>query len=187
MADGAPEPQEPHPQHGTGMGGAVPTRRRATLRIDRTKAGHGALGGLNIVEDVIHYGVATFLVLVGAVVLYVSVSDFFTKDHEFAERVTQAVNGVLFVIIVMEILRTVLAHFDDAGLQLKPFLIIGIVSAVRHILTVGAQSSLGTHASEDDFRRTMIELGTNATVVLVLVLGLILIRRTDHLVDHADS
>ena len=36
---------------------------------------------------------------------------------------------ILFVIIVMEILRTVVAHFDDAGLQLKPFLIIGIISA----------------------------------------------------------
>ncbi|MEA2716176.1 MAG: hypothetical protein QOI99_493 [Actinomycetota bacterium] len=162
-------------------------RRRATLRIDRTRVGHKALGGLNLVEDVIHYGVATFLVVVGSIVLFVSVRDFFGQHDEFAERVTQAVNGVLFVIIVMEILRTVLAHFDDAGLQLKPFLIIGIVSAVRHILTVGAQISLGSHSSNDEFRKTMIELGTNAMVVLVLVVGLILIRRSDHLADDYDE
>ena len=167
--------------------GAVRVRRRAALRIDRTRLGHQALGGLNLVEDVIHYGVATFLVVVGAVVLYVSVHDFFGHQAEFAERVTTAVNGVLFVIIVMEILRTVLAHFDDAGLQLKPFLIIGIVSAVRHILTVGAQVSLGTTHGEDEFRRSMIELGTNAIVVLILVIGLILIRRSDHLVDENEG
>jgi uncharacterized membrane protein (DUF373 family) len=157
--------------------GAVRVRRRAALRIDRTRLGHHALGGLNLIEDVIHYGVAAFLVVIGTIVLFVSMSDFFRHQEDFAERVTHAVNGVLFVIIVMEILRTVLAHFDDAGLQLEPFLIIGIVSAVRHILTVGAQISLGSRASDTEFRHTMIELGTNAIVVLVLVVGLVLVRR----------
>ncbi|HEX3622904.1 MAG TPA: phosphate-starvation-inducible PsiE family protein [Acidimicrobiales bacterium] len=97
----------------------------------------------------------------------------------FPERVTSVINSVLFVIIVMEILRTVVAHFDDAGLQLKPFLIIGIISAVRHILTVGAQVSLGGGGNAADFRRTQTELGVNAAVVLALVLGLVLVWRSE--------
>src|SRR5436305_15291204 len=95
------------------------------------------------------------------------------------ERVTALVNGVLFVIIVMEMLRTVMAHFDDAGLQLKPFLIIGTISAVRHILTVGAKSSLGAGAADPDFRNGEIELAINAAVVMVLVIGLVLVRRSE--------
>jgi uncharacterized membrane protein (DUF373 family) len=89
------------------------------------------------------------------------------------------INSVLFVIIVMEILRTVVAHFDDAGLQLKPFLIIGIISAVRHILTVGAQVSLGGEGNAAHFRRTQVELGVNAAVVLALVLGLVMVWRSE--------
>jgi len=85
----------------------------------------------------------------------------------------------------MEILRTVVAHFDDAGLQLKPFLIIGIISAVRHILTVGAQVSLGGGHDPENFRQTQIELGVNATVVIALVLGLVLVWRSERTPDSA--
>ena len=45
---------------------------------------------------------------------------------------------------------------------------------------VGAKVSLGATASSSEFRKTQIELGVNAAVVLALVIGLILIRRTDH-------
>ena len=103
-----------------------------------------------------------------------------------ATRITNVTNGVLFVIIVLEILTTVVAHFDFGGFQLKPFLIIGIISAVRHILTVGAQESLVGAESSVGFRRAQAELGVNAAVVLALVVGLILVRKTD-IDDNQDA
>ena len=143
-----------------------------------THAGGRLLDTLGVAEDLVHYAVGMLLVIVAVVVLVHSVGDFITSDNAFAERVTAVVNGVLFVIIVMEILRTIVAHFDNAGLQLKPFLIIGIISAVRHILTVGAQLSLGSEQG-DRFRHVQIELGVNAAVVLALVVGLVLVRRSE--------
>ncbi len=95
------------------------------------------------------------------------------------------VNGVLFVVILMEILRTVMAHFERTGFQLKPFLIIGVISAVRHILTVGAQQSIGGERTFEAFRNAQIELGVNGGVVILLVIGLILVRRSDP-TDHSD-
>ena len=92
---------------------------------------------------------------------------------------TGVINSILSVIIVMEILRTVVAHFEEGGFQLKPFLIIGIISAVRHILTVGAQASLDVEHSAKDFRQAQIELGVNAAVVLALVVGLVMIWRSE--------
>ena len=79
----------------------------------------------------------------------------------------------------MEILQTVMAHFGNEGFQLKPFLIIGIISAVRHILTVGAQQSLGLEGTNEAFRRAQIELGVNAAVTVALVAALVLIRHSD--------
>src|SRR3954447_13923607 len=135
---------------------------------------------VHLIEDIVHYGVAAVLLGVSAVVLWHSGAELFHHDVEFAERVTSVVNGTLFVIIVLEILRTVVAHFEEEDLQLKPFLIIGIISAVRHILTIGAQSSLGA-AEHGPARERQIDLGLNAIVVVVLVVGLIMVRRSDRL------
>ena len=142
--------------------------------------GRRVIGLVEVAEDIVHYAVAVLLVGVAAVVLVNSVHDFIATNHStFPERVTSVINSVLFVTIVMEILRTVVAHFDDAGLQLKPFLIIGIISAVRHILTVGAQVSLGGEGDAAHFRRSQMELGVNAAVVLALVIGLVLVWRSE--------
>jgi uncharacterized membrane protein (DUF373 family) len=103
--------------------------------------------------------------------------------EQFAETVTRALNGVLFVLIVMEVLRTVVARFQGQGFRLQPFLVIGIISAVRHILTVGAQLSLVDE--EVHLVRSMVELGVNVGVVLMLSLALVLIRRYARLEEDA--
>jgi len=139
----------------------------------------GVLGLLELGEDAAHLVVGVVLMVVAMLVLYEYGHDFFRSGRPFALKVTDVVNGLLFVIIIMELLRTVVAHFDFEGFQLKPFLIIGIISAVRHILTVGARESLGAVEGGAVFRHAQVELGVNAAVVLALVLGLILVRRTD--------
>jgi hypothetical protein len=81
---------------------------------------------------------------------------------------------------VLEVMRTVVAHFDRGGLQLQPFLIIGIISAVREILTVGARLSLPVAGHEPGaaaVRTALLELGVNGAVVLGLAVALVLIRR----------
>jgi uncharacterized membrane protein (DUF373 family) len=82
---------------------------------------------------------------------------------------------VLFIVIVLELPRTIVARLDGGGVQLQPFLVIGIISASRHILTVGAELSLS--GQELPLARTMIELGVNAAVVLALPVALVLVRR----------
>ena len=161
--------------------GARRGRRHSQARTGlRRTEGRRVIGLVEVAEDMVHYAVALLLVIVAVIVMVHSLGDFLNSDHHpFAERVTAVINSVLFVIIVMEILRTVIAHFDDAGLQLKPFLIIGIISAVRHILTVGAQISLGSEADSDHFRRAQVELGVNGAVVLALVFGLVMIWRSE--------
>ena len=47
------------------------------------------------------------------------------------------------IVVVLELLRTIVARLEGGGFQLQPFLVIGIISATRDILTVGAELSLG--------------------------------------------
>lgn len=140
-----------------------------------------ARAGTRIVEtfeDVVHFVIVAVLFVVAVVVLARTAGELLHRHHGFAATVTDAINGVLFVVIVMELLRTVMAHFERGGFQLQPFLVIGIISVVRHILTVGARLTLGGEAPSQ-FARTQVELAVNAGVVLVLTVGLVLIRRTD--------
>jgi uncharacterized membrane protein (DUF373 family) len=142
---------------------------------------HGPhIGVLRLAEDVVHYAVAVVLMAVAGIVLYHTAYDLATTSAPFASAATTAVNGVLFAIIVMEVMRTVVAHFDTGGLQLQPFLIIGIISAVREILTVGARLSLQNSSHEPStsvIHTALLELGVNAAVVLGLAAALVLIRR----------
>jgi hypothetical protein len=57
---------------------------------------------------------------------------------------------------------------------LDKFLIIGVIAAVRHILTVGASLTLESTKSDEAFRRSMYEMGLNAGIVVALVFALYL-------------
>jgi uncharacterized membrane protein (DUF373 family) len=132
---------------------------------------------LHLGEEVVFFVLSLLLFLIAVVVLVRTAHDLlFPPPREaFAETMTRGLNGVLFVVIVMEGLRTVIARFQGTGFRLQPFLVIAIISTVRHILTVGARLSL---VGEDaPLQRTMVELGVNAAVVLALTISLVLIRR----------
>ena len=177
---------DPSPEPTRESASPKPTRDSAATRVDELlrerllgRAPH--IGVIRIAEDLIHYAVALVLVAVAAIVLYRTARDLLTTKDSFAVAATSAVNGVLFAIIVLEVMRTVVAHFETGGLQLQSFLIIGIISAVREILTVGARLSLvGAHGrgpTGSDVSNALLELGVNAGVVVGLALSLVLIRR----------
>jgi uncharacterized membrane protein (DUF373 family) len=129
-------------------------------------------------EAVAHYLVALMLLAVTAIVLYQTAVHLIDNRHHFAIQVTQGINDVLFVVIVLELLRTVVAHLETDDFQLKSFLIVGIISAVRHILGVGARITLTGTPTHDAFIRAQIELGVGAAVVLGLAISFLLISRT---------
>jgi uncharacterized membrane protein (DUF373 family) len=98
----------------------------------------------------------------------------------------QAINDILFIIIILEILRTVVARYTDGVFQLQNFLTIGVIAAVRHILTVGASLTLADGKSQVDFDRAVIELGISAGIVVALVFAIFLSKASNSL-SHRDS
>jgi uncharacterized membrane protein (DUF373 family) len=148
-----------------------PSRRR----LERS---HRPLVVVDRLETAAHYLVALMLLAITAIVLYQSTVHLVDNRHHFAVQVTQGINDVLFVVIVLELLRTVVAHLETDDFQLKSFLIVGIISAVRHILGVGARITLTGTPTHDAFIRAQIELGVGAAVVLGLAISFLLISRT---------
>jgi uncharacterized membrane protein (DUF373 family) len=157
----------------------TPPETRRPARRAAPNVHHRAQGFFALMEDLAHYAISVLLVIVAGYVLFHTAAQLIMRGSaDYATRTTDAINGILLVIIITEILSTVIAHFNEEGFQLKPFLIIGIISAVRHILTIGAQLSVGADAGPT-FYRTQIELGVSAGVVVALVLALVVVRRSD--------
>lgn len=127
---------------------------------------------VDLIEDVFHAVLALALFGIGIGAFIFSIKRLIETAPFFPNGMIQGVNDVLFIVIILEILRTVISRFTDGVFQLDKFLIIGVIAAVRHILTVGASLTLESTKSDEAFRRSIYEMGLNAGIVVALVFAL---------------
>jgi uncharacterized membrane protein (DUF373 family) len=129
---------------------------------------------VDLVEDVFHAVLAFALLAIGLGAFFFSLKRLFQTTPFFPNGMIQGVNDILFIVIILEILRTVISRFTDGVYQLDKFLIIGVIAAVRHILTVGASLTLESGKSDEAFDRAIYEMGLNAGIVVALVFAFFL-------------
>lgn len=99
-----------------------------------------------------------------------------TPQAVVAGAIIKLVSDLLLVLIIMEVLGTVIHYLKEHATSLRPFLFIGIVSATRGILSIGAKLSV-ENPSPEAFTTSMIELGVNAAVILALGITLKLLGK----------
>ena len=129
---------------------------------------------VDVVEDVFHAILAISLLGIGIGAFFYSGKRLIETQPFFPNGMIQGVNDILFIVIILEILRTVISRFTDGVYQLDKFLIIGVIAAVRHILTVGASLTLESGKSDTAFERSIYEMGLNAIIVVALVFAIFL-------------
>jgi uncharacterized membrane protein (DUF373 family) len=105
-----------------------------------------------------------------------------TASAIVANAIIKLISDLLLVLIIMEVLSTVIHYLKSHATSLRPFLFIGIISATRGILSIGARLSIET-VTGNDFYQAMIELGVNALVILALGITL---KMLGDLVDEHD-
>jgi len=109
----------------------------------------------------------------------------------FGTDVLSFVSDLLLVLIIMEVLGTVRSYLEKGDTSVKPFLFIGIISATRGILSIGARLSI-SEITGTEFVNAMIELGVDAFIIIALgvtlrVMGNYAVNREDEPVDLAAS
>jgi hypothetical protein len=112
---------------------------------------------VDLIEDVFHAILAIALLGIGIGAFFYSIKRLVQTDPFFPNGMIQGVNDILFIVIILE-----------------KFLIIGVIAAVRHILTVGASLTLESGKSDEAFRRAIYEMGLNAGIVVALVFAIYL-------------
>ena len=95
-----------------------------------------------------------------------------------------AIDRLLFVLMVVEILRTVRVSFRSGALVSEPFLVVGLIASIRRVLIITLESSQAnqpdrwTPESEAIVHSSMVELAVLGGLILVMVISIYLLRRS---------
>jgi len=94
-----------------------------------------------------------------------------------SEKIVELLDQVLLILMIVEILYTVQVSFREHTLVAEPFLIVGLIAAIRRVLILTAEFSKPAEVVEATFRNAMFELGLLTVLILALVFSLFLVKR----------
>ena len=104
------------------------------------------------------------------------------RDLGAAEALVSAIDRLLFVLMVVEILHTVRVSFRSGELVCEPFLIVGLIASIRRVLVITLESSEAnepgkwTANSQAMLNATMLELSILGGLILVMVVSIFILR-----------
>ena len=130
------------------------------------------------VEDVVYVGLGALLAI-SAILLLVGGGATFARElagGTIAAAVIGLLDRLLLTLMVVELLYTVQVSFREHALVPEPFLIVGLVAAVRRILVLTAEFGQLTTRSAEVFRASMIELGVLTLMIVAFVASLLMLR-----------
>ncbi|MGF1482781.1 MAG: phosphate-starvation-inducible PsiE family protein [Opitutales bacterium] len=130
-------------------------------------------------ENVLYFIVAAFLGVAAFILLGATAVGFveYAAKGAFAAAVLHALEDLLLVVMLVEVTHTVGISLKRRVLVCEPFLIVGIVAAVRRILVITAEQVTPSEAKQVEFNMAMLELGIVTVMILALVAGIFMLRR----------
>ncbi len=106
------------------------------------------------------------------------------REQGDADALVMAIDRLLFVLMVVEILHTVRVSFRSGTLVCEPFLIVGLIASIRRVLVITLESSQAnqpgkwTPDSQELLNSTMLELVVLGGLILIMVISIALLRHS---------
>src|SRR6267142_2857122 len=135
--------------------------------------------GFMQVEDVVYVGLGTLLAAI-ALVLLVAAAVAFVRAllaHTLPDRTVELLDRILLILMIVELLYTVQVSFREHALVPEPFLIVGLIAAVRRLLVLTAEFARFLEKGDGAFRGAMLELGLLTGMIVALVGSLVILRK----------
>ncbi|WP_067185443.1 phosphate-starvation-inducible PsiE family protein [Microtetraspora niveoalba] len=137
---------------------------------------------LTRVERALLYVVAFILLAIAGGIVVMTFATAARTSANWSDTTVALLEELLLVLIVIEIFVTVQTHLRGGHLQVEPFIIIGVIAVVRHILSVVVRLSVTMTAEQA--RDEFTELAAYAAVTFVLVAALTLARWSKRAAHH---
>lgn len=131
--------------------------------------------GLRVAEDVIYALVAFSLVAAALVVLGDGIYQFaFRADHGLEPAMKAALDSLLLVFILVELLSGVRTTLAERRLVAEPFLLVGIIASIKEVVVVAAFAETDRNVAE-----SMLEVGVLGAIVVGLSVATFVLRRKE--------
>jgi uncharacterized membrane protein (DUF373 family) len=130
------------------------------------------------VEDVVYVGLGLSLA-VSALVLLVHDALYLVQSvvgGTLSARIITVLDRIMLILLVVELLYTVQVSFREHAVVPEPFLIIGLIAAIRRVLVLTAEFG-EVRGNDSMLKYFVIEIGALTVLILVLVGALVLLRR----------
>jgi len=103
------------------------------------------------------------------------------------KSITTALDGLLLVFILLELLAAVRTTMTEHQLVAEPFLVAGIIASIKEIIVValGAKESMGKEGPA--FDDAMVQISVLGGIVLLLALATYLVRRKEREPEEVEN
>lgn len=135
-----------------------------------TDTARGQTSLLEKAEHYIYLAAGYILVVAAAGLLVVAVAEMVGTivEGDYAEAMVHLLDRVLLALMLAEIIYTVGRIARTQQLDTEPFLIVGIIAAIRRMLIITAESATHFDLTNPKFQATLAELGLLAVIILML-------------------
>lgn len=138
-----------------------------------------AARGFTAVEDIVYLGLG-ILLAGSALSLLVSSAIGFVQNllaRSLTLNMVPLLDRLLLILLVVELLYTVQVSFREHGLIPEPFLLVGLIAAIRRILVLTAEFAQIKEQTEAVFQHLIVELAVLTFLIVALVASLVLLRK----------
>src|SRR5882724_13525451 len=138
-----------------------------------------AARAFTVVEDIVYLGLGLLLAGCSLALLVSGIISFGQNlmARTLTGNVVPLLDRILLILLVVELLYTVQVSFREHGLIPEPFLLVGLIAAIRRILVLTAEFAQVQNEPETVFKHFIIELVVLTALIVALVLSLVLLRK----------
>jgi uncharacterized membrane protein (DUF373 family) len=147
-------------------------------RLNRPEARNWVARGFTAAEDIVYVGLGLILTAAAVVLLGTTAVSFARSvaRGSLAAGSVELLDQALLLLLMVELLYTVQVSFREHALVPEPFLLVGLIAAVRRVLVLTAAFEL-RNKSEVEVQHFIIELAVLTGLILALAVSLMLLRK----------
>jgi uncharacterized membrane protein (DUF373 family) len=94
-----------------------------------------------------------------------------------ASNIVPLLDRILLILLVVELLYTVQVSFREHTVVPQPFILVGLIAAIRRVLVLTAELAQVHEQSDVVFQRFVIELVVLTVLIIALVISLMLLAK----------
>ena len=146
----------------------------------------GVVDRVLIIAETVVYVLASVLLVAGALLLvgragYDLAS---SVDEGVKNAVQDALDDLLLVFILVELLTAVRATMHERQLVAEPFLLVGMIASIKEILVIAVDAREKKGEALDD---AMLEIAVLGALLLGLAVATLLVRRKEREPEESDE